>query len=98
MKVIITEKPSVAREIAEVLGINSKQNGYISNQEYAVTWAFGHLIELCPPEVYGWKEWTKENLPMLPGEFKIQAAKKWDSSKKHIDRRQRHSKAIVCNR
>jgi len=64
MKVIITEKPSVAREIAEVLGINSKHDGYISNQEYAITWAFGHLIELCPPEAYGWKEWTKENLPM----------------------------------
>ena len=84
MKVIITEKPSVAREIAEVLGINSKHDGYISNPEYAVTWAFGHLIELCPPEVYGWKEWTKENLPMLPKEFKIQPAKKWDSSKKQF--------------
>ncbi|HEY5391486.1 MAG TPA: DNA topoisomerase 3 [Hanamia sp.] len=84
MKVIITEKPSVAREIAEVLGINNKHDGYISNQEYAITWAFGHLIELCPPEVYGWEEWTKENLPMIPQEFKIQPAKKWDSSKKQL--------------
>ncbi|HUZ57203.1 MAG TPA: DNA topoisomerase III [Hanamia sp.] len=84
MKVIITEKPSVAREIAEVLHIHTKHDGYISNQEYAITWAFGHLIELCPPEVYGWKEWTKENLPMLPKEFKIQPVKKWDSSKKQF--------------
>jgi DNA topoisomerase III len=82
MKVIITEKPSVAREIAEVLDINSKHDGYLSNQEYAITWAFGHLIELCPPEVYGWKEWTKENLPMLPKQFKIQPAKRWDAAKK----------------
>jgi len=84
MKVIITEKPSVAREIAEVLDINSKHNGYLSNQEYAITWAFGHLIELCPPEVYGWKEWTKENLPMLPEEFKIQPTQRWDASKKQF--------------
>ena len=84
MKVIITEKPSVAREIADVLYINSKHDGYLSNQEYAITWAFGHLIELCPPEVYGWKEWTKENLPMLPKQFKIQPAKRWDVSRKQF--------------
>ncbi|HEY5369738.1 MAG TPA: hypothetical protein VIJ75_12175 [Hanamia sp.] len=44
MKVIITEKPSVAREIADVLNISIKHDGYLSNQEYAITWAFGHLI------------------------------------------------------
>ena len=84
MKVIITEKPSVAREIADVLNIKSKHDGYLSNQEYAITWAFGHLIELCPPEVYGWKEWTKENLPMLPKEFKIQPAQRWDATNKQF--------------
>lgn len=84
MKLIITEKPSVAREIAEVLNINIKHDGYVSNQEYAITWAYGHLIELCPPEVYGWKEWTKENLPMLPKQFKIQPAKRWDASRKQF--------------
>lgn len=84
MKVIITEKPSVGREIADVLNINCKHDGYLSNQEYAITWAFGHLIELCPPEVYGWKEWTKENLPMLPKQFKIQPAQRWDASKKQL--------------
>lgn len=46
--------------------------------------AFGHLIELCPPESYGWKEWTKENLPMLPKQFKIQAVQRWDASKKEF--------------
>ncbi len=84
MKVIITEKPSVAREIAEILNINTKHDGYMSNQGYAITWAFGHLVELCPPEVYGWKEWTKDNLPMLPKEFKIQPAKRWNTSKKQF--------------
>jgi DNA topoisomerase III len=84
MKVIITEKPSVAREIADELNINFKHDGYLSNQEYAITWAFGHLIELCPPEVYGWKEWTKENLPMLPKQFKIQPAQRWDASRKQF--------------
>jgi len=84
MKVIITEKPSVAREIADVLNIKSKHDGYLSNQEYAITWAFGHLIELCPPEVYGWKEWTKENLPMLPSSFKIQPAQRWDATNKQF--------------
>ena len=84
MKVIITEKPSVAREIADVLNIKSKHDGYLSNQEYAITWAFGHLIELCPPEVYGWKEWTKENLPMLPKQFKIQPAQRWDATNKQF--------------
>ena len=84
MKVIITEKPSVAREIADVLNIKSKHDGYLSNLEYAITWAFGHLIELCPPEVYGWKEWTKENLPMLPKPFKIQPAQRWDATNKQF--------------
>ena len=84
MRVIITEKPSVASEIADALKINSKHDGYLSNQEYTITWAFGHLIELCPPEVYGWKEWTKENLPMLPKQFKIQPAERWDTAKKQF--------------
>ncbi len=84
MKVIITEKPSVAREIADVLSIGNKHDGYLSNQEYAITWAYGHLLELCPPEVYGWKEWTRENLPMLPKPFKIQPAERWDSIKKQF--------------
>ncbi|MDQ2719364.1 MAG: DNA topoisomerase 3 [Bacteroidota bacterium] len=84
MKIIITEKPSVAREIAEVLNISNKHDGYLSNQEYTITWAYGHLLELCPPEVYGWKEWTRENLPMLPKQFKIQPAQRWDTAKKQF--------------
>lgn len=82
MKVIIAEKPSVAREIATVLNINEKHDGWIGNHQYAITWAFGHLIELCPPEAYGWKEWTKEKLPMLPNPFKLQPVQRWDPIRK----------------
>jgi DNA topoisomerase-3 len=84
MKVIITEKPSVAREIADVLNISNKHDGYLSNHEYAITWAYGHLLELCPPEVYGWKAWTRENLPMLPQDFRIQPSQRWDATKKQF--------------
>ena len=72
MKVILAEKPSVAREIASVLGIQNKSNGYFENQRFTVTWAFGHLVQLCGPEAYGYKTWAKENLPILPNQFKLQ--------------------------
>ena len=84
MKIVIAEKPSVARELAKVFGATGKKDGYIEGKGYSFTWAFGHLIELCPPEVYGWKEWTKENLPMLPSSFKIRPAQRWDTTKKQF--------------
>ncbi len=69
MKVIIAEKPSVARDIAAVLGATTKKDGYIEGNEYAVTWAFGHLVGLAMPEQYGIKGFQRENLPILPEEF-----------------------------
>lgn len=69
MKVIIAEKPSVARNIAAVLGATTKKDGYIEGNEYAVTWAFGHLVGLAMPEQYGIKGFQRENLPILPEEF-----------------------------
>lgn len=71
MKVIIAEKPSVARELAGVFGAKTRKDGYIEGGEYCFTWAFGHLIQLADPEAYGYKEWRAENLPMLPGSFKL---------------------------
>lgn len=71
MKVIIAEKPSVARDIAAVLGITSKKDGYIEGNGYAVTWAFGHLVGLAMPEAYGYKGFQRENLPILPAEFTL---------------------------
>ena len=55
MKVIIAEKPSVAREIARVVRATNKKNGYIEGGGYAVTWALGHLITAAMPEAYGFK-------------------------------------------
>ncbi len=72
MKVCIAEKPSVAREIAQVLGANTKHDGYFEGNGYAVTYTFGHLCTLLEPNDYKpyWKSWDLNNLPMLPEKFK----------------------------
>ena len=71
MKVCIAEKPSVAREIATVLGANTKRDGYFEGNGYAVTYTFGHLCTLFEPNDYKpyWKSWDLNNLPMLPEKF-----------------------------
>ena len=71
MKVIIAEKPSVAREIARVVRATNKKEGYIEGGGYAVTWALGHLITAAMPEAYGIKGFHKENLPILPPVFTL---------------------------
>ena len=73
MKVCIAEKPSVAREIAEVLGATKKMNGYIEGNGYQVTWTFGHLCTLEEPNDYSenWKRWSLASLPMIPPRFGI---------------------------
>ncbi|MBW1296984.1 type IA DNA topoisomerase [Aquimarina litoralis] len=72
MKVCIAEKPSVAREIASVLGATTKRDGYYEGNGYAVTYTFGHLCTLYEPNDYKphWKSWDLNNLPMLPEKFK----------------------------
>ena len=71
MKVCIAEKPSVAREIASILGANTKRDGYFEGNGYAVTYTFGHLCTLLEPKDYKphWKSWDLNNLPMLPEKF-----------------------------
>ncbi len=71
MKVCIAEKPSVAREIANILGANTKHDGYFEGNGYAVTYTFGHLCTLLEPKDYKpyWKSWDLNNLPMLPERF-----------------------------
>ncbi len=71
MKAVIAEKPSVAKEIADILGAKSRRDGYMEGNGYRVTWAFGHLVELAMPEAYGWKGFAAEHLPMLPSSFKL---------------------------
>lgn len=68
---IIAEKPSVAREIANIVAATTRYDGYLEGKEYIVTWAFGHLVQLAMPEHYGIKGFQKENLPILPTEFKL---------------------------
>jgi len=71
MKVCIAEKPSVAKEIAQVIGAKSRKDGYFEGNGYQVTWTFGHFCTLLPPEDYnsGWKRWDLNSLPMLPERF-----------------------------
>lgn len=73
MKVCIAEKPSVAREIADVLGAKTKKNGYIEGNGYQVTWTYGHLCTLKEPHEYfpEWKRWALSVLPMIPPRFGI---------------------------
>jgi DNA topoisomerase-3 len=69
MKVCIAEKPSVARDIAAIVGATLKKDGYMEGNGYAVTWAFGHLVGLAMPEAFGFTGFKRENLPILPKEF-----------------------------
>jgi DNA topoisomerase-3 len=75
MKVIIAEKPSVGREIAKVFGATTKKDGYMEGKGYTFTWAFGHLLQLAPPQEYGFYGWNVQNLPMLPQKFKLSIRK-----------------------
>ena len=72
MRLIVAEKPSVARDIAGVLGSHKKQKGSLTGGGWTVTWALGHLVELTPPDAYGdeYKKWRMESLPILPDRFK----------------------------
>ncbi|WP_304064394.1 DNA topoisomerase 3 [Pedobacter glucosidilyticus] len=75
MKLVIAEKPSVARELAKVFGATNKKGGYIEGKGYSFTWAFGHLLQLAPPQDYGFYGWKQQNLPMLPHKFKLAVRK-----------------------
>ncbi len=75
---VIAEKPSVARDLATVLGKMSNRDGYLENEQYLVTWAIGHLVELAPPEDYDpkLKAWSLSSLPIIPQEFRLLVQKK----------------------
>jgi DNA topoisomerase-3 len=75
MKVVIAEKPSVAREIAALLGATEKKDGYLMGNGYCVTWAFGHLVGLGMPEDYGISGFQKSCLPILPNPFLLTVRK-----------------------
>jgi DNA topoisomerase-3 len=100
MKVVITEKPSVARDIAGVLKISNKKNGYIEGRGCAITWAFGHLVTLLEPGEYdpALKKWNLDTLPFIPETFKLKlignpgVAEQFETIKKLC----REAEEIVC--
>lgn len=73
MRVVITEKPSVARDLAKVLGVRGKSRGYLEGDGIRITWCFGHMAELVDPASYdpAWRRWDADMLPMLPEAFDI---------------------------
>ena len=71
MKTIIAEKPSVAREIARIVGATKREEGYFEGGGYAVTWAFGHLVQLAMPDGYGIHGFVRDNLPIIPETFTL---------------------------
>lgn len=75
---VLAEKPSVGKDIARVLKCNQKHNGYLEGTKYIVTWALGHLVTLAEPEDYNkkYKQWSIEDLPMLPSPLKLEVIKK----------------------
>ena len=76
MILVIAEKPSVAKSIADVLGVSEKRNGYFQNDSYIVSWCIGHLLSLATPEYYGQqyadKLWKFDTLPIVPSQWKFQ--------------------------
>lgn len=68
---IIAEKPSVARDIARIVGANNRQDGFLEGNGYVVTWAMGHLITLAMPEAYGFTVYKAEDLPIRPNPFQL---------------------------
>lgn len=84
MTLVIAEKPSVANDIAKVIGATSKRDGYLEGNDYQVTWCVGHLVQLAPPESYGeqYKKWALETLPILPDQFKTEVS---PNTKKQFD-------------
>ena len=99
MIVCIAEKPSVAREIAQVLGATQSRDGYMEGNGYQVTWTFGHLCELKYPEDYNaqWRAWSLASLPMIPRPFGIRLKKDTGIEKQFriIENLMKHADSII---
>src|SRR5690606_13083195 len=85
---VLAEKPSVARDLARVLGCTNKQKQYIEGPKYIVTWALGHLVELKMPEDYDpqFKTWKMEDLPIIPDKMGLKLIKQTTAQFKGIER------------
>ncbi len=100
MKLVISEKPSVAKAIATVIGANEKKDGYLEGNGYLVSWCIGHLVELAPPESYyeQWKRWNYETLPMIPVQWQYEVKKETEAQYEVLKKLMEHHSvdAIVC--
>jgi len=100
MRVILAEKPSVARDIARCIGATIKHKGYIDGNGWAVTWAFGHLVELVEPDKYdpALKNWSLAPLPFIPNPFKLRVSRRKGVSEqfKIIQNLFKKADSIVC--
>lgn len=87
MKVCLAEKPSVAREIAQVIGADRRMDGYYEGNGYQVTWTFGHFCQLKEPDDYRpeWKRWSLHDLPMIPEQFGIKLMRRDDGVVKQFN-------------
>ncbi|MDR1729811.1 MAG: DNA topoisomerase 3 [Prevotellaceae bacterium] len=99
MKLCIAEKPSVAREIAAILGANSRRDGYLEGNGYQITWVFGHLCTLKEPHEYNpsWKRWSLYDLPMIPPRFGIRLIENEGSKKQFniIEKLVQHADEVI---
>ena len=99
MKVCIAEKPSVAKEIAKILGATSRKDGYFEGNGYQVTWTFGHFCTLHEPHDYKphWKKWSLNSLPILPEKFEIKLIQNTGVKKQFSVKRLFKSATLVIN-
>ncbi len=98
MKLVIAEKPSVARDIANVLGAKQKKNGYLEGNGYQVTWCIGHLVQLADPESYdeSLKRWSMHTLPIIPEQFQHEVVPSTKSQFQIVQTLINKSSEIIC--
>ncbi len=98
MKLVIAEKPSVARDIAAVLGATQKRNGYLEGNGYQVTWCIGHLVQLANPEEYDetLRRWKMDTLPILPEQFRYEIVSSTKSQFQVVQQLISRSEEIIC--
>ena len=101
MKLCIAEKPSVAKDLAHILGAKSRHDGYFEGNGYCVTWTFGHLCTLKEPDDYhpSLKRWRLQTLPIIPPQFGIKLIKRGGIEKqfKTIEIQLKNKKHLTCN-
>ena len=98
MKLVIAEKPSVARDIASVLGVTQKRNGYLEGNGYQVTWCIGHLVQLANPEEYDetLRRWKMDTLPIMPAQFRYEIVSSTKSQFQIVQQLISRSEEIIC--